>query len=87
MSLLFGRIGSLPLFCLTGGVGWLLSLAFSPRSTLPDEPISDHFLVADGQHISAIQPSVWPVLPASSPYPDASEGTSLQGTDLLGCWP
>ena len=31
-SLLSGRIGSLPLFCLTGGVGWLLPHAFSIRS-------------------------------------------------------
>ena len=28
-SLSFGRIGSLPLFCLTGGTGWLLPHAFS----------------------------------------------------------
>ena len=27
------RMGSLPLFCLTGGVGWLLPCAFSPRSS------------------------------------------------------
>ena len=54
---------------------------------LPDEPVGDRSLVADGQHGSAIQPSVWPVLPTSSPYPDASERIGLQGTDLLGCWP
>ena len=32
-SLSPGRIGSLPLFCLTGGAGWLLPRAFSPRSS------------------------------------------------------
>ena len=32
-SLSPGRMGSLPLFCLTGGVGWLLPRAFSPRSS------------------------------------------------------
>ena len=53
---------------------------------LPDEPTDNHSLVTDGQHVSAIQPYVWPVLSASSPYPDAREGTGLQGTDLLGCW-
>ena len=31
-SLSSGRIGSLPLFCLTGGAGWLLPHAFSIRS-------------------------------------------------------
>ena len=59
---------------------------FQPN-LLPNEPTGDRFLVVDGQHGSAIQPSVWHVLPASSPYPDASEGTGLQGTGLLGCWP
>ena len=29
-SLVFGRMGSLPIFCLTGGTGWLLPRAFSP---------------------------------------------------------
>ena len=50
---------------------------------LPNKPAGDHSLTADGQHNSVIQPSVWPVLPASSPYPNASEGTGLQGSDLL----
>ena len=54
---------------------------------LPDELAGDRSLAADGQHGSTIQPSIWPVLPPSSPYPDASEGIGLQGTDLLGCWP
>ena len=54
---------------------------------LPDEPVGDRSLIADSQNDSATQPSVWPVLPASSPYPDAGEGTGLPGTDLLGCWP
>ena len=85
-SLLYARIGSLPLFCLTRGVGWLLPRAFPP-DPLPDEPIGDRSLAADGQHGSTIQPYVWHVLPVSSPYLDANEGTGLQGTDLLGCWP
>ena len=54
---------------------------------LPDEPVGDRFLDADGQHSSVIQPSVWPILPISSPYLDASKGTGLEGTGLLGCWP
>ena len=54
---------------------------------LPNELEGDRFLAADGQHGYAIQPSVWPVLLASSPYPDASKETGLQGSDLLGCWP
>ena len=54
---------------------------------LPDEPASDHSLAANGQHDSAIQPSVWLVLPTSSPNPYASKGIGLQGTDLLSCWP
>ena len=32
-SLSSGRIDSLPLFCLTGVVGWLLPRVFSPRSS------------------------------------------------------
>ena len=32
-SLLPGRMGSLPLFCLLRGAGWLLARAFSPRSS------------------------------------------------------
>ena len=52
---------------------------------LPNEPAGDRSLAADGQHGSTIQPSVWPALLASSPYPDASEETGPQGTDLLGC--
>ena len=47
----------------------------------------DCSLTVDSQHGSAIQPSVWPALLASSPYPDAREETGPQGTDLLGCWP
>ena len=31
--LLPGRMGSLPLFCLTGGARWSLACAFSPRSS------------------------------------------------------
>ena len=53
--------------------------------SLPNEPVGDHCLVADGQHDSTTQPSVWLVLLALSPYLDASEGTGLQGTDSLGC--
>ena len=54
---------------------------------LLNEPTGDHFLAADGLHGSAIQPSVWSGLLASSPYPETSEGTGLQETDLMGCWP
>ena len=54
---------------------------------LPDEPAGGRFLATDGQHGSVIRPSVWHVPPASSPYPNASEGTGLQGTGLLDCWP
>ena len=51
----------------------------------PDELVGDHFLAADGLHGSAIQPYIWPVLLASSPYPETNEGTGIQGTDLMGC--
>ena len=54
---------------------------------LLNEPAGGRFLVADGQLSSVIQPSVWSVPPALSPYPDASEGTSLPKTGLLDCWP
>ena len=52
---------------------------------LPDEPAGSHFLTADSQHDSVIQPSVWPIPPALSPYPEASQGTGLPETDLLDC--
>ena len=54
---------------------------------LPNEPAGDRFLAVDGQHDSAIQSSVWHVLPALSPYLNASEGIGLLGTGLLDCWP
>ena len=54
---------------------------------LPNEPADDRSLAANGQHGSTIQSYVWHVLLVSSPYPDASKETGLQGTDLLGCWP
>ena len=54
---------------------------------LPHKPTGGRFLATDGQHGSAIQPSVWPVPLALSPYLDASEGTGLPETDLLDCWP
>ena len=54
---------------------------------LPNEPAGDCSLVVDGWNGFIIKPYVWPVLLALSRYPDASEETSLQGTDLLGCWP
>ena len=85
-SLSSGQIGSLPLFCLIGGVGGCSLVHFLPN-LLSNEPAGHRFLVVDGQHGSTIQPSVWPVLPASSPYPDSSEGIGLQGTGLLDCWP
>ena len=53
---------------------------------LPNEPAGDRFLVANGQHGSAIQPSVWPIPPALSPYLDANKGTDLQETGWLDCW-
>ena len=53
----------------------------------PSEPVGDRSLTADGQHDPAFQQSVWLTLLASFPYPDAREETSLQGTNLLGCWP
>ena len=62
------------------------SCIFQP-DLLPDEPVGDHFLIVDGQPGFAIHPSTWPVLPALSPYPSANEGTGLQGTGLLNCWP
>ena len=54
---------------------------------LPNEPAGNRSLATDGQHDSAFQPSIWPALLASFPYPDASEETGPQGTDLPGCWP
>ena len=54
---------------------------------LPNEPAGDCSVAADGQHGFAVQPSVCLVHLASSPYHDANEETSLQGTDLLGFWP
>ena len=50
---------------------------------LPDDSAGDRFLRTDGQHGSTIQPFVWPILPAFSPYLDAGEGTGLLGTGLL----
>ena len=46
-SLLPGRMGSLPLFYLTGDAGWLLPHAFSP-DPLPNEPLGNHSLAEDG---------------------------------------
>ena len=54
---------------------------------LPNKPVGDRSLAAGGQNGFAIQPSVWPALLSSFPYPNASGETSPQGTDLLGCWP
>ena len=56
---------------------------FHPDPLL-NEPIGDHSLTVNGQHDFAIQPSVWPTLLASFPYPDASKKTGPQGTGLLG---
>ena len=55
---------------------------FNP-DPLPNEPIGDLSLVADGQYDSAIQASIWPTLLDSFPYPDANEETGPQGADLL----
>ena len=46
---------------------------------LPNELLGDLFLAAYGQHGSAIQPYVWHVLPASSPYPDAVDHYPIHG--------
>ena len=82
-SLSPGRMGSLPLFCLTGGAGWLLPCVFSPRSSSKR---------ARRQSLSCCEWSArfhnsviyWLTLLASSPYRDASEEVGPQGTDLLG---
>ena len=71
-----GRIGSLPLFCLTRGARWLLPAHFRLVHPL-DESAGGRFPAVDGQHGSTVRPSVWPVPPASPPYPDTSEGTDL----------
>ena len=54
---------------------------------LLNEPAGDRSLAAEGQHGSVIQPYVWPILLASSPYHNANKETGPQGTNLLGCWP
>ena len=53
-SLSSGRIGSLPLFCLTGVQGGC-SLKRFQLDLLPDKPAGDHSLAADGQHDSTNQ--------------------------------
>ena len=50
---------------------------------LQEEHVGDRFLVVDGHHSSEIQPYVWPILLALSPYLDANEGTGLPRTSLL----
>ena len=52
---------------------------------LPNEPLGDRSLAADGQYSPAIQPSAWPALLSSFPYPGANEEIGPQETDLLGC--
>ena len=52
----------------------------------PDEPVSGHFPIIDGQHGSTIQPSVWFVPPALPPYPGTNERIGLPGIDSLDCW-
>ena len=49
------------------------------------ESVGSCFPAADGQHGSAVRPSIWPVPPTLPPYPGASEGTDLRGTDSLDC--
>ena len=73
-SLSPGKMGSLPLLCLIGGAGWLLPRLFHP-DPLPNEPADNRSLVVDGQHGSAIQPSVWLAILVLFPYPDTSEET------------
>ena len=75
-------IGSLPLFCFTR-VQDGCSLVHFHLNPLPNEPAGNHSLAADDLHGSAIQPFVWPALPASSPYPDVSEEIGPQGIDFL----
>ena len=84
-SLSPGKMGSLPLFYLIRGVGWLLARAFSPRSS--SKRASMQSLAVAGQHGFIIQPSIWPTLLALFPYLDANEETGRQGADLLGYWP
>ena len=52
----------------------------------PSESTCDRFLATDGQHGSAVRPSVWHVPPASTLYLSAIEGIDHRGTDSLGCW-
>ena len=52
---------------------------------LSDEPVGGRFPAIDGQHDSAIWPSVWLIPTALPPYPGASEGIGLPGVDSLGC--
>ena len=73
ISLSPGKMGSLPLFCLTR-VQDGFSLVHFHHDPLPNKPV-DRSLAVDGQHNSAIQQSVWPALLALFPYPDASEET------------
>ena len=61
------------------------SLVHFHPDPLPNELVGNHSLAIEGQHGSTIQPSVCPALLALFPYPDASEETSSQGADLLGC--
>ena len=77
-------ISSLPLFCLTALGGHSL-LHFRPVHPL-GESVGDRFLAVNGQHGSAVRPSVWHVPLASPPYPSANEGTDHRGTDSPGCW-
>ena len=70
------RIGSLPLFCLTGVLGGYSLVHSHPVHPL-GESAGARFSNADDQHGFAVQPSVWLVPPASPPYPGASEGTGL----------
>ena len=62
----------------------------SPVHSRPVHPLGEsvggRFPTVDDWHDFVVQPSVWPVPPASPPYPGASEGTGLRGTDLLGYW-
>ena len=86
VSLSSGRIGSLPLFCFTGGARWLLPCAFSTRSSSRR---------ARMRLFSCYRWSAWLCNSAIclaysscfAPYPDAREGTGFQGIDLLGCLP
>ena len=75
------RMGSLLLLCFTEGGGWLLPRAFSPRSSSKRVRRRSFSCC---RWLARFRNST--VCLACSPYPDTSEETGPQGTDLLDCW-